>query len=162
MAGPLKWWANRKSRIGLSPSALKPPHVNGKEWWTTPPIAPPQPEHIEYAIRYQLNVACMPPSEHRNQLQQHIAAWLTAARQLLHESVESTRGDLHTTDGLIIAAHKLVQKLAGDVVRLGGRIPGDLDAVAQALGARAARARRERGTELAKRSKMALHVERAK
>lgn len=152
MSGPLTWWANRKSRIGLSPAALKPPHVHGKEWWTTPPIAPPQPEHMEYAIQFQLEVARMAPSEQRNQLQAHLGAWIRAARRLLNENIATVRGDLCTTDGLLLATRGLLLQLKRDVALAGGTLPDDTDRVMDALEARCSKIKRERAVEMARRS----------
>jgi hypothetical protein len=155
VSGPLTWWANRKSRIGLSPAALKPPHVHGKEWWTTPPIAPPQPEHIEYVVQYLLELQRASGSRERNTLLAHASAWLRAARQLLHEQVESQRGDLHTTDGLIVAAERTLQILmckCGKAGLLSADEDAEFKAVRQALVARADRVKRERAIEASKRA----------
>lgn len=152
MSGSLKWWVNRKSRLGMSPAACRPPEVNGREWWTTPPVMAPQPEHLEYVVQYQLEISRMPPSDRRTALQSHVSAWLKAARRLLHEQVESTRGDLHTTDGLIVAARGLVLKMKGEIWRCGGKAPDDLAEVLQALDARAHEIRRRRAVESSKRT----------
>jgi hypothetical protein len=153
MSGPITWWANRKSKIGLSPVAKKPPpNGNGREWWTTPPIAPPQPEHMEYAVQFQLEVIRMPPSERRNQLQTHIGAWMRAAQRLLSETTASIHGDLCTTDGLLLAARRLLMQLKHNIELSGGDLPDDADRILEALSARCSRITRERGVELAKRS----------
>lgn len=154
VSGPLTWWANRKSRIGMSPAALKPPHVNGKEWWTTPPTALPQPEHIEYAVAFMREVQLRPQTSDRDALLGHISDWLKMARRLLHEEVESQRGDLHTTDGLIVAAGIAMQRLLCKCGKAGLLTPDEdreFCEVRQALVARSARISRERALKSSKR-----------
>ncbi len=163
MSGPFTWWANRKSRIGLSPAALKPPHVNGKEWWTTPPVAPPQPEYIEYAVQFLRDVQARPQTPDRDALLGRISDWLRAARRLLNEQIESQRGDLLTTDGLIVASVFAVATLIGKCIQAGLLTPDELDRmseVKQALQARAHRIRRERAIESSKRVSRPLREDR--
>ncbi len=149
MSGPLVWWANRKSRIGVSPAAITPPHVHGMPWWCAPPIAPPQPEHIEYVVEYQHTTQSQAQTVERDALLGRIATWLKAARRLLHEQVESQRGDLHTTDGLLVESWKTITHLIATCHRAGLLTVEEracVDAVHQALQARSARIRRERAT----------------
>lgn len=152
MAGPFVWWANRKSKHGMQVSAKAPPHLpNGREWWTRPPTSMPQPEHIEYVVQFMLELLARKPSRHTNAMQSYVAAWLRAARSLLHEEAQSpARADLHTTDGLIIAAAAATRQLCASLVSRGGSIPGDVQDVVDALDGRATRLRRQRGIESAK------------
>jgi hypothetical protein len=147
------WWANRKSRIGLSAIAREPPPVAlGKPWWTTPPIAAPDPAQIEYVVQYQLEIMRRPPSDARNARITSVSAWLRAARRLLHERVQCERGDLATPDGALVVANRLLHSLIGRCVTA-GMLDGDELAEAretkQAIAAHVARIRRERS--LAKR-----------
>lgn len=155
MSGPLTWWANRKSRIGLSPAALKPPHVHGKEWWTTPPIAPPQPEHMEYVMQFHREVQSQPQTADRDALLGRVSDWIRVARRLLNEQIDSQRGDLLTTDGLIVAAVHAIGTLIGKCVTAGVITPDELEQVGevkQALQSRAMRIKRERAIESSKRA----------
>lgn len=154
VSGPLVWWANRKSKIGLSPAALKPPHLPGQEWWTTPPTAPPQPEHIEYVVQFKLQLMRMKPSNRKNVMQGHVGAWLEAARRLLHESGEGIRGDLLTTDGLLLSALALLREMAARGKDMGKPLPEQFDEVVNALRSRCYRIQRERAVELSKRKHM--------
>lgn len=160
MSGPLAWWANRKSRIGVSPAALPPPHEPGKPWWTVPPTAVPQPEHIEYVVQFmrQLQAGGKLPNGRnwpRNAMLGKCSDWLRAARQLLHEQVESQHGDLHTTDGLLVRAARTYGMLLAKCCHAGVLGTDELEEfgeVKQALEARAARVRRERAVESSKRA----------
>lgn len=156
MSGPLVWWANRKSRMGMKPSAIKPPHKPGKEWWTNPPTTVPQPEHMEYVAQYQLQLMAQPPSEKRQLLMMHLSAWWRAARQVLHEEMTSEfRADLCTTDGICIAAEDAL-KAALVALSDAGVKPGDerrerVREVLHALQRRNTKVRRERAIESSKR-----------
>lgn len=150
MSGPFAWWANRKSRIGASYAAIKPPHAHGREWWTSPPTAMPQPEHIEYVVQYQLEVLRMPGSEEKNALLGHIKAWMRAARRLMHEEGRVVRPDLKTTDGLLLAALGTIHKLSGLVYAAGVKIPDHVQEVEEALDARCSRIRRDRAVQSSK------------
>lgn len=145
MSTHASWWANRKSRIGLSPAARPAPHLpGGHPWWTSPPTAPPQPEHIEYAVRFMMELRLRPPSAETNLLTQNVSDWLKRARQLLHEHVEADRGDLATTDGLMIAVARVMSQMAGRIGTSGGEILPEWDRVIDVVRKRAARAKRER------------------
>lgn len=147
MSGHFSWWANRKSRIGMSPSALPAPHLpSGKPWWSAVPMAAPQPEHIEYAIQYMLELQRMSPTKQTHVLMAHVGTWIRAARRLLHERVESDRGELHTTDGLIIAAVHAIGAMATRIRLLGGDVDERWYEIKQALEARASEAKRRRAT----------------
>lgn len=147
MAGPFTWWANRKSRIGVSPAAKRPPNLpSGAEWFTSPPISAPEPEHIEYALEFMRGLQHCLGSQERNAALGMVSDWIRKARQLLHERVESQDGDLHTTDGLIIAACAAMGQMFGEMVRRGITIRPRWQEIRQALQARAARAKRERST----------------
>ena len=147
MSGHFAWWANRKSKIGLSPAACPAPHFpNGNPWWTTPPVAVPQPEHIEFAVQYLLEVQRRPPNRETQALVAHVSAWLRTVRQLLHEHIEADQGELHTTDGLIIAAERTFYQLKSQIIRLGGEIEERWEQVHEALRARSHEARRRRAT----------------
>jgi len=153
MSGPLTWWANRKSRIGITPVAMKPPHLPGKEWWTTPPTAVPQPEHIEFVVQFMRELQTNHRGRETHVMLGRCSDWLRVARQLLHEQVESQRGDLRTTDGLLIVAAVWIGRLAGRCATAGLLTPEqqvEIDELKQALGARSARAKRERAIESAK------------
>lgn len=106
MSGPLTWWANRKSKLGLSfVSKEPPPHALGKPWWTSPPVMCPQPEHIEYAASFMADVMAMTSTQQTVALQAKVAAWLRKAKNLFWEEyVSPERGDFRTTDGMLIAA----------------------------------------------------------
>jgi hypothetical protein len=107
----------------MLPSAKKPPHEVGKEWWTTPPIAPPQPEHIEYVVQFQIEVMRRPQTPTRDALLKSIAEWLRAARRLLHEEFTSRKhADLNTADGLFIAVRDLIEAMTGAAIRGGFRL----------------------------------------
>lgn len=142
----MSWWANRKSRIGMSPIARKPPpFANGKAWWTSPPIAAPMPEYIEYVIGYQLELARTKPSDARNTMQKHVAEWLRTARRLLHEDMQTPeRPDLQTTEGLLFGCFEALHKAKSLIVALGGTIPAEVEEVHSALNGRTAKIRRER------------------
>lgn len=154
MAGPLTWWANRKSQMGLRPLARKPPHLpTGKEWWTTPPTTCPQPEFIEYASNYMAELIASPNGRNRQALIKYVADWLGAARRLLHEE-QGKFGkyrDLETTDGLFVAASTAFHKLGSMLHKAGIEIDDDTRAVMNAVGGRADRVRRARAIESAKR-----------
>lgn len=139
------WWANRKSRIGLSPAARPAPHTpDGRPWWTAPPVAPPQPEHIEFAVRFMMELRLRQPSAETNLLMQNVGNWLKRARQLLHEHVEADRGELATTDGLMVAAARVMNQMAGHIGTAGGQILPEWERVMDVVRKRAARAKRER------------------
>jgi hypothetical protein len=155
MAGPLVWWANRKSKLGLSPVAKEPPPKTlGKPWWTEPPTTLPQPEHLEYAVQFQLEVMRMPHSDKKNALLGHLGAWMRAARRLLHEeSYNPERADLGTTDGLLIAAddalHEAITKL--NKLTNNGRAMSERAMQTQrALQRRTSKLRRDRALESSK------------
>jgi hypothetical protein len=107
---------------------------------------------MEYAISFHLEVMRMPPSHERAVLQAHLGSWIRAARQLLSESVASIRGDLCTTDGLLLAARGLLLKLKRDVALSGCPLPADTDRIMEALQARSSKIKRERAVEMARRS----------
>lgn len=149
----LSWWANRKSRIGVTPKALPPPHLpNGREWWTTPPVACPQPEHIEYVVQYQIELTRARRSGQKHEMQKRVADWLRAARRLLHEEKQAPeRADLQTTDGLIVAANTAMHRMRGRIYGLGGEVTKDVEEVMNAIHGRAEKIRRERAMDSAKR-----------
>lgn len=150
VSGPLTWWANRKSQMGLKPSARCPPHHPGKPWWTTPPITVPQPEHIEYVAQFQLDVLRRPPSDARNAMLAHVAAWMRAARRLLHEhSYAPDRADLHTTDGLLIAADDAIKSVILTRHKHGVRLDDSIIEVHRAIQRRCTALRRQRAVESA-------------
>jgi hypothetical protein len=121
MSGPLSWWANRKSRMGLKPSAKKPPHAPGKEWWTDPPTAAPLPEHMEYAATFMANLLTMPPSAERHAMQAYIGKWLRTAQSLLSSQMYSVNiEDSHTIEGVLMAAQSAVYDLIGKLRDAGG------------------------------------------
>ncbi len=145
MSGPLKWWANRKSKIGMTLAARKPPHIPGRQWWTDPPKTIPQPECIEYAVQYQLEIMRMPASQERNALQAHVGAWLRSARRLLHEEMQShDRADLHTTDGLLIAADDAIRSAILACHKAGVRLDESVFDVHHELRRSCSKLRRER------------------
>lgn len=138
------WWENRKSRMGLKPSAKAPPWDPQKPWFTTPPTAPPEPEFMQYVIDFQEDVAKKMhlSSDHEERraamaLMQYLSAWIKAARRLYHErvleKVQDPRDDLSTTDGLLLAAGKALGRLAHDLVERGGVIDERTEAVKDAL-----------------------------
>lgn len=139
------WWANRKSRIGVSPAAKIPPHLpGGKPWWSSQPVAAPQPEHIEYAVAFMMELMRMPPNKEVDVMRQHVGAWLKAARGMLHEHVEADHGELHTTDGLIIATARAFKAAMSRIHHLGGASDERWYQISQALEARSHEARRRR------------------
>lgn len=152
MAGPFAWWANRKSRIGMSPAARKPPHLPGREWWTDPPTTLPQPEHIEFVAQFATELMERKQGHQRDRLLHACSLWMKAARRLLHETYEDVKhGDLVTTDGLILATHQLVLRMTGKACA-GGFVIGERDqATIDALHARAHKLGRERAIEASKR-----------
>lgn len=146
MSGPLIWWANRKSQMGLKPSAKKPPHESGKEWFTTPPIACPQPEHIEYVAQMMRDAMTWKHNKSRDDLMRYLNAWMRAARRFLHEEQQAPhRADLQTTDGLIVAASSALQKLRSHVYKLDGTVDdAEVIETMHAVLGRADKIRRER------------------
>jgi hypothetical protein len=149
--GSTEWWLNRKSRIGHSPAAKAPPHVNGEPWWTTPPVSAPEPEFIEYAVAYRqelitkLNGSRGPERRKVDELVRFVNTWLNAARRLLHERLQAPeRADLHTTDGLIIAASRALHMMRSRIYGLGGEVDEEIRAIMDAVQARADGLRRER------------------
>ncbi len=153
--GPLTWWANRKSKIGMSPAARKPPHLPGKEWWTDPPTTIPQPEHIEFVAQYQRQVMAMPASQNKNALLAHCSAWMKAARRLLHEeSYSPDRADLGTTDGLLIASDNAIRLAILTCHKAGVRLDQEVIEVHKALQRKCTKLRRERAIESSKRVSM--------
>lgn len=161
MSGPFVWWQNRKSRMGMKPSAKAPPHEPGKPWWTTPPTTLPQPEYIEYVVQFACELMQQRPSAKRNAMQAYVGAWLKAARRLLHEEkYMPNRADLHTTDGLIVAASGAMQKMRSRIYGLGGDLSEDVVQVLEAMQGRADKIRRERAMESAKRASRVTHPQR--
>ena len=156
----LSWWANRKSHIGVTPKALPPPHLpNGREWWTTPPVACPQPEHIEYVVNYQAELTRMRNGRAKQEMQKRVGDWLRAARRLLHEEKQAPeRADLHTTDGLIVAACRALFKMRSHIYGLGGEVDDEVRQICDAVQGRAERVRRERAMESAKRRSVPLNT----
>lgn len=142
------WWENRKSRIGMSPIAKEPPpFANGKPWWTSPPIAAPMPEHIEYVVNYKAQLLAQPQDTTRDALIAKVNVWLGAAKRRAHEEMQSpARADLQTTDGLIVAASSALQKMRGRIYGLGGVVTDDVKEIIDAVLGRADRIRRERTT----------------
>lgn len=156
MSGPFVWWANRKSRLGMQPSARKPPHLPGKEWWTDPPTMLPQPEHIEYVVKFHSEVMQRPQTLHRDALLGAISAWMKFARRLLHEEYENVKhGDVLSTDGLILAVHQLLLRTIGKAVRQGYVVDERDQAIIDALHARAHKLGRIRAEESCKRVSVA-------
>jgi hypothetical protein len=155
MAGPLTWWASRKSRMGMKPSAKKPPHAPGKEWWTDPPTTLPQPEHIEYVEQYRIGVMAMPNGRERQELLARIGAWMRAARRLLHEEFESQKhGELNTTDGIVMAVSQLLKRTIGPAIAGGYKIDEYDQEVINAIHGRATKTARLRALESSKRVSM--------
>jgi hypothetical protein len=157
MATPFAWWASRKSRNGMRPLAKTPPHLpGGRPWWTTPPTAPPQPEHIEYVAQYMAQLYLAPPSDRRNAMMKYVADWMRAARRLLHEEMQAPgRADLHTTDGLIVAACTALHKMRSRIYGLGGEVDEEITEVCDAVHGRAAKIRRERAMVSSKTARVA-------
>lgn len=119
--GSLKWWANRKSRMGLRPSAKPAPHLpGGREWWCEPPTSTPEPAHIEYATLFMLELCKMPDSKQTVAMKAHVAAWLRAAKRLCHERMAVEYGGIATTDDLIVEASIAIHSLAAIVVNVLG------------------------------------------
>lgn len=106
MSAPYVWWANRKSRMGLKPSAKVPPHHHdGREWWTAPPTAPPEPAHVEYVAEFHRRLVVGPKSKHRDAMIKYLADWMKGARRLMHERAEHYGPpELQSMDGLLEAA----------------------------------------------------------
>ena len=145
MSGPFVWWANRKSKMGLKPSAKAPPHLIGRPWWTTPPTTLPQPEHIEYVTQFFANLLAQPPSDERNAMQTYISQWMKAARRLLHEEMYAPeRADLHTTDGLLIASDDAIKLAILTCHKAGIKLDQSIIEVHKALQYRCTSLRRER------------------
>jgi hypothetical protein len=151
MTGPLSWWANRKSRMGMKPSAkAPPPHSPRKPWWTDPPTTPPPPEQIEYVSAFMSELIAMKPNtpqenREKDAMLRYIGAWMRAARRLLHEVRSSPdRADLTTTDGLIVAASSALQKMNSRIYGLGGEVDKEVREVMDVIQGRADRIRRER------------------
>lgn len=155
MSGPLVWWANRKSRLGLSPVAKEPPPKSpGRPWWTTPPTAPPLVEHMEYVVQFRATLVGQKQSRRRDQMIVHVNAWLAAARRQLHYAQQSPhRTDLHTTDGVIVAASRAMQKMRILIIGLGGDVDEEVAETIQVVHGRAERIRHERATTVAVVSK---------
>lgn len=149
MSGPLSWWANRKSRMGLKPSAKAPPHKPGKPWWTEPPTTMPLPEHIEYVAQFYSQLLLQPGSKARNAMQRQVSLWMRAVKTMMHEERHSPdRMDLATTDGLIVAAASVIAKMRGRIYGLGGEVTPDVQEICEAIHGRAERIRRLRAQEV--------------
>jgi hypothetical protein len=146
MAGPFVWWANRKSRLGLSPNAREPaPKLPGRPWWTDPPVSAPVPEHIEYVQRFTTEVMGQRGSAQRDLLLRHLSQWMKAAQRLLHENAHSaTMADLNTTDGLWVAVSSAMHKMRSRIYGLGGVVDDDITEVMRIVQSRAEKIRRER------------------
>jgi hypothetical protein len=152
VSGPLTWWANRKSKLGLSfVSKEPPPHAPGKPWWTSPPVMCPQPEHIEYAASFMADVMAMAPTQQTVALQAKVAAWLRKAKNLFWEEyVSPERGDFRTTDGLLIAAEDALHEAIG-ALRAAGVEPSErIRDTRKELGQRNRQPRGERAAEACK------------
>lgn len=163
MSGPMRWWLNRKSKLGLAPSARMPPHLPGKPWWTDPPTTIPQPEHIEFVIQFMTELQRGRQSQQTQALMSACSAWMRAARRLLHETFENEKhGDLVTTDGLILAVHQLVHRMTGKAKAGGYAIDERDQATIDALNARAAKVGRERAVDACKRVSIHPTLYRAK
>ena len=148
---PRQWWLNRKSKLGLRPLAKKPPHLPGEEWWTDPPTTIPQPEHIEYVVEFQMTIHNMKGGKHKTNLQARVGAWLKAARRLLHEEmIHPDRADLHTTDGILIAAENALREALLFTHGLGYQLPGDCKIVLDVLQRRNDKTRNARAIDSAK------------
>lgn len=154
MSGPFQWWANRKSKNGLRPLAKAPPHLpNGKEWWTEPPTALPQPEYIEYVSQFMAQVLSQPGSNERNAMMKHLANWMSAARRLFHEEWHlKQHTDLATTDGILEATSRALGTMCRIAVEAGREVPPEVQRVKDALSRRADKIRRERAIESSKRT----------
>lgn len=139
-AKPGRWWANRKSRLGLSPAAKPPPHVHGRPWYTEPTVGSLDPGHMEYVVRAMRLAEQGPPSRDAQALVIACAQWIRASRRLIHEHVDD--GDLCTTDGLIIAAETAMREMLKMIPKSSRN--ADWIKVRDALSARAAKARRHR------------------
>jgi hypothetical protein len=155
--GVNEWWLNRKSRLGLTPAAKPAPHLpKGEPWWTEPPVAAPEPEWIEYAIAYRRELRARlvgARGEHLLEVQALLGCvndWLAKARRLLHERVQAPeRSDLHTTEGLLIAASRALHKMRSRIYGLGGEADAEIEQIMQAVQARADESRRRRATDAA-------------
>ena len=145
-------WANRKSRMGLKPSAKPPPHLPGnKEWWTSPPTSVPQPEHLEYVAQFMTALMGREPSRSRDMMMRYVSEWMRVARRILHEEAQAPeRADLHTTDGLMVAASGALQKMRSRIYGLGGDVDDEIKQICDAIQGRAEKVRRERALESAK------------
>jgi hypothetical protein len=155
--GHTEWWLNRKSRIGLAPAARPPPHLpSGEPWWTQPPTSAPEPEFLEYVMSYRRQLIAEMAGARRQRskeiaaLLSHVNDWITEARRLLHERVQAPdRADLHTTDGLLVAASRQMNRMRILIVGLGGQVDEEVAATMQAVQARADEVRRRRATDAA-------------
>lgn len=149
MAGPFFWWANRKSKLGLSPVAKEPPpKTPGRSWWTDPPVSVPMPEHIEYVQQFASAVHAQPQTPRRDSLLRYLSQWMKAARQLLHENAQSTTmRDLDTTDGMLVWADSAMNKMRSRIYGLGGTVDDEIEEVMRVIGSRAAKIRRERAMQ---------------
>lgn len=138
-----QWWENRKSRMGLKPSAKPPPWDPSTPWYTTPPTSPPEPEMMEYVIQFQDEVSRKMhlgnPAERKQatELSTVISRWLAAARRLYHERIviqnTDPSDDFSTTDGVIRAAAKCIGRLRKQLYDLGVTIDARDEAVGEEL-----------------------------
>jgi hypothetical protein len=88
------------------------------------------------------------PSNSRDQMMKHLADWMKIAKRYLHEEMQAPeRADLHTTEGLIIAACGAMYKMRSRIYHLGGVVDDDIVQIINAMQGRAAKHRRERATE---------------
>lgn len=120
-----------KSAIDMRPNVCEPPpHANGKEWWTTPPVSAPHPSQLAYAVEFRnelkaryIALTSGPRFNGYGRQQTEmggliasVTSWIKKANVLAQE-FEGVRVGLGTTDGLIIEAHRMI---VGLMVRLGG------------------------------------------
>jgi hypothetical protein len=113
----MSWWPNRKSRMGLRAVVAKaPPKLpDGREWWTTPPTALPEPAHIEYVVEFQRATMDTRQGPDRDAMLRRVRDWLTAARRLCHERMIYEHGEpvgLRSTDDLLMECKSVVGYLA--------------------------------------------------
>lgn len=108
--------------MGLRPSAKAPPWDPKNPWFTKPPVAPPEPEFMEYAFEFQrelIQIAADEKQGKKKRAQAHamlaaIKPWIARARQLYDRRLEDiglAGDDLTTTDGILLAVEDCLARV---------------------------------------------------
>lgn len=112
---------NHKSSLGLRPAiTAAPPNLpDGSEWWCSPPTAPPDPAHLDYAVQYLALITNTKVAKgdggKKEILTQHVARWVREARKLLEQRRAFEEGrradDDMSTDELLLQSQRTMSAL---------------------------------------------------